>query len=108
MTPASKKLDAATDAPVNDTNDTLILEEGKEYEVKITGFNFVRDYVSITGIYRGQKLSGIIGRRDQFTIRDLKDFGGLNVLLQFKEVGYSASGTEYNRFQVNGFAGLKD
>jgi hypothetical protein len=108
-------LDApATDAPVTDAPQapaaapTINFVEGKEYTVKITGFNFVREYVSLTGRIGAQRISGIIGTREQYPIHVIKAYGGLDLILTFRGTGFSANGTEYNRFQITGIEGLKE
>jgi hypothetical protein len=87
---------------------TINFVEGKEYSVKITGFNFVRDYVSLTGRIGSQRISGIVGTREQYPIHVIKAYGGLDLLLTFRGTGFSANGTEYNRFQITGIEGLKE
>lgn len=90
---------AAPAAPV-----TLI--EGKEYTVRFTGFSFVRDYVSFTGKIGDLRVSGIVGTRSQYPISEIRGYTGLNLIMAFKGTAFSASGTEYNRFQIVGFDGL--
>jgi hypothetical protein len=108
----------ATDAPVTDAPQapaqapaaapTINFVEGKEYTVKITGFNFVREYVSLTGRIGSQRISGIVGTREQYPIHVIKAYGGLDLILTFRGTGFSANGTEYNRFQITGIEGLKE
>ena len=113
-------LDApATDAPVTDAPQAptaeapaaaapnLTLVEGKEYTVKFTGFSFVRDYVSFTGKIGDLRVSGIVGTRAQYPISEIRGYTGLNLIMSFKGTAFSASGTEYNRFQIVGFDGLQ-
>ncbi len=90
---------AAPQAPAAAKTITLI--EGEEYRVSVRGFSFIRDFVSISGIYRGVVLSGIIGTREQFPISELKQLKGMDVYLKFRDTYVSpATGTEYNRFKV--------
>jgi hypothetical protein len=111
-------LDApATDAPVTDAPQapaeapaaapTINFVEGKEYTVKFTGFSFVRDYVSFTGKIGDLRVSGIVGTRAQYPISEIRGYTGLNLIMSFKGTAFSASGTEYNRFQIVGFDGLQ-
>jgi hypothetical protein len=82
----------------------LVLKEGQLYTVQVRGFNFIRDYVSLDGIIGGYEISGIVGKRSEWSFQDLLATKNVKVKLMFKEVGYSSSGTEYNRFQFRGFA----
>jgi hypothetical protein len=95
----------AAEAPAAAPNVTLV--EGKEYTVKFTGFSFVRDYVSFTGKIGDLRVSGIVGTRTQYPISEIRGYTGLNLIMAFKGTAFSASGTEYNRFQIVGFDGLQ-
>ena len=99
-----------TDAPTAPVADapapTVTLIEGKEYTVKFTGFSFVREYVSFTGKIGDLRVSGIVGKREQYPISEIRGYTGLNLIMSFKGTAFSASGTEYNRFQIVGFDGL--
>jgi hypothetical protein len=79
----------------------MTFTEGTTYKVKIKGFSFVKDYVSLAGEYQGMRISGILGTREQYPLSQLIILRDMWVELTFRDVFTAPStGTEYNRFYM--------
>lgn len=76
------------------------LEVGKEYDVNVTGFTYVKDYALIKGTIGDTQVGVIIGDKQTFGMRDmfeLKHAGGIRALyVKDKEV----NGATYQQFSL--------
>lgn len=93
----SKPKSAANAAITESSN---VLTVGKEYNVNVTGFTYVKDYALIKGTIGSESVSVIIGDKQTFGIRDmfeLKNAGGIRALYnKDKEV----NGVTYRQFSL--------
>ena len=93
-----KNTPAANAATTTQLPDALVV--GKEYNVNVTGFTYVKDYALIKGTIGGEPVSVIIGDKQTFGMRDmfeLKHAGGIKALYsKDKEV----NGVTYRQFSL--------
>jgi hypothetical protein len=78
-------------------------KEGQTYKVKIIGFSFIKDYVSVAGEHEGVRISGILGTREQYPLSQLKELKNQTVEMIFRDTYVSTNGNEYNRFNLGLF-----
>ena len=87
----------------------LLKKKGEESELKAIGFSFIGSYdpdsnstrtYAVLVVQDGEeRIRVIIGNKELFTIRDLKDMLGMKVVVKYVEEVKTDNGNKYHRVQ---------